>query len=68
MDGHALKNRVVLLQLEALSCILPILRCDVAGCTWHTAILMLGAFEDDLHSITFSFLCHDDCLLYLDFT
>lgn len=58
MDGHALKNRVVLLQLEAFGSIFAILRRDVTAGAGHAAFLVFSAFEDYLNAITFSFLCH----------
>ena len=39
--------------------ILSVLGRDVAGCPWHTTLLVLSALEDDLYSVSFSFLCHD---------
>ena len=69
MDRHALEDGVVLPELKTFGRILSILGRDIARGAWHTTILMLGAFEDDLYSVSFSFLCHDlSLLLYFDFT
>ena len=58
MNGHALQNRVVFLEFEALCSVLAVLCGDVTGCAGHSAGFVFGAFEDDLHAITFCFLCH----------
>ena len=59
MDGHALKDGVVLLKLETLGSVLAVLGGDVTAGAGHTTILVFGAFEDYLNAITFYFLCHD---------
>lgn len=58
MNGYALKDGVVFLKLESLGGVLAVFGGDITRSTGHTAGLMFGAFEDDLHAITFSFLCH----------
>ena len=58
MNSHLLQDGVVLLKLEALGSILPVLRCDIAGCAGQTALLHLGAFQNHLDSVAFNFLCH----------
>ena len=68
MERHTLEDGIVLSQLKTLGRILSVLGRDVAGRPWHTTLLVLGALEDDLYSISFSFLCHDLLLLYFDFT
>ena len=60
VDGHALENRVVLLQLEAFGSVLAILCRDVTASAGHAALFVFGAFEDYLNAITFRFLCHRD--------
>ena len=59
MHRHAAENGVVLLEFETFGVVLAVLRGDVARSSGQTAILHLGAFEDDLHPIAFCFLCHD---------
>lgn len=58
MYSDFLEDGVVLLQLQTLSSVLAVLGGDVTGSAGHTACLVLGAFEDDLNAISFSFLCH----------
>jgi hypothetical protein len=52
-----LQNRVVLLELEALSSILTVLRGDVTAHARHARGFVLCALHDHLDPITF--LCHD---------
>ena len=59
MYGDFLQEGVVLLELQALRSVLFVLGGDVAAHTGHTAVLLLGAFEDDLHACVFILLCHD---------
>src|SRR5690606_3267879 len=54
--SYFLQDRVVLLQFQALRIVLFVFGSDVPACTWHTAVLMLSAFQDNLHSVPF--LCH----------
>ena len=58
MNGYFLKDRIVFLQLKTLGCVLAVLSRDIARSTGHSAGLVFGAFEDYLHAISFSFLCH----------
>jgi len=58
VNRHALENRIVLLQLEALGGVLSVLRGDVAGGAGEAALLHFSAFENHLYSVAFSFLCH----------
>ena len=60
MNSHPLEVRVVLLALKAFSRVLLVLGSDISGYTWYTALSLLGALEDDLHPVTFCFLCHSD--------
>ena len=60
MNGHLLQNGIVFLQLQTFGGVLAVLGSDVTRGTGHTACLVLGAFQDNLNAITFSFLCHDD--------
>lgn len=58
MDGVALKEGVILLEFEALGGVLTVFGGDVTRHTWHAAILLLGAFEDDLYAVALCFFCH----------
>ena len=59
MKGYLLKERIILLTLQTLSCVLLVLSCDVSRDTWYTALSLLSALKDDLHPVTFCFLCHN---------
>lgn len=59
MNSHFLQEGIVLLPFETLRCILLVLGSDIARHAGHSARLLLGAFEDDLNSIAFRFLCHN---------
>ena len=59
MDRHLLQERIVLLALEAVRGVLLVLGGDVTGHTGDTAGLLLRALEDDLHPVSFRFLCHN---------
>ena len=56
VNRHALEDGIVLLQLKTFGSILTVLGSDVTRSAGHAAGLVLGAFEDDLDAITFSFL------------
>ena len=58
MYGYPLKDGVVFLKLETFCGVLAVFGGDVTAGAGHTACLMFGAFENNLHAITFSFLCH----------
>ena len=58
MYSHPLEDGVVLLQLKALRGVLAVLGGDVTAGTGHTTIFVFGALEDNLHAISFYFLCH----------
>ena len=58
VNGNSFKNRVVLLELKTLGGVFAVFGGDVTRGAGHTAGLMFGAFEDNLYSIAFSFLCH----------
>ena len=58
MNRHALENRIVLLQLEALGMVFSVLRGDVTGGAGEATLLHFSAFENHLYSVAFSFLCH----------
>ncbi len=62
MNGHALENRVELLEFEALGRVLLVFRGHVPGGPGLTAVLMLGAFHDDLYSLIFRFFRHRSVL------
>ncbi len=53
MNGHLLQDRVEIFQFETIRGILAILLGDVTGRAWQTGGFMLGAFQDDLLSVTF---------------
>ena len=58
MNSDTLEDRIVFLELKTLSGVLAVFGGDVARSAGHTARFVLGAFENYLHAITFSFLCH----------
>ncbi len=57
--GHALQNRIVLLQLKTIRGVLTVLLRYVTRSTWHATGLVLSTFENNLDAVTFRFLCHD---------
>ena len=59
MNSDLLEVRVVLLALETLGGVLLVLGSDVTGDARYAASLLLGTFEDDLHPVSFCFLCHN---------
>ena len=59
VDSHFLEDGVVLLQLQALRSVLPVLCGNVARSAGQSALLHLGAFQNHLYSVAFSFLCHN---------
>ena len=59
MNSDLLKVRVVLLTLKTLGGVLLVLGSDVAGDARYATGLLLGTLEDDLHPVSFSFLCHN---------
>ena len=63
---HSLQDRIVLLQFQSLSGVLSVLRRDVTRSTRHTTIFVFCAFQNYLHSVTFSFLCHILNLLFFN--
>ena len=69
VNSDLLQEGIVLLELQTLRGVLFILGGDVAAHAGDTASLLLSAFEDDLHSVSFYFLCHNcvyllNCLSY----
>lgn len=56
--GNLLENGIVLLQLKTLCGVLAVFGSDISRGAGHAAGLVLGALEDYLHAISFSFLCH----------
>ena len=60
MHRNLLQERIVLLELETLRRVLLVLGGDVTGHTGNAAGLLLRALEDDLHPVSFRFLCHSD--------
>ena len=59
MDSNLAQVGVVLLALEAVGSVLLVLGSDVAGDARYATGLLLGTLEDDLHPVSFSFLCHN---------
>jgi hypothetical protein len=57
--GHTFQNRIVFLQFQSFRRVLSIFRRDVTGSSRHTAVLVLGAFKNHLHSVSFRFLSHN---------
>jgi len=58
MDGHLAQIGVELLALKPFGGVLLVLGSDVPRHSGNAALLLLGALENDLHPVTFSFLCH----------
>lgn len=58
MNGNFFQCWVVLLQFDALGCILFVLGSDVAAGTGEAGSFVLGTFENHLNPV--SFLCHAD--------
>lgn len=56
MNGHTLKNWIVLLKFDTLSCVFLIFSGDVTGSSRLSTFLVLGALKDNLYSI--AFFCH----------
>ena len=65
MDGHFLQVRIVLLKLQTFGSVLFVLSSDITAHAGNTTILLLGAFQNHLHSCVFVFLCHFFILLFL---
>ena len=59
MKGHLMKVWIVFHPLKSIRRVLLVLSCDVPGHAWNTACLLLCAFKNYLHPVTFSFLCHN---------
>ena len=59
MNGNLVEVRVVLLALETLRGVLLVLGGDVTRHSRYTAFFLLSALEDDLHPVSFCFLCHN---------
>lgn len=51
-------DRVEFFQLQSFRRIFPVLLRDVTRCAGQTAGFMLGAFQDNLQAVAFTFLCH----------
>lgn len=58
MNGHALQNRIVFLQLNSIGRIFAVLGGDVAARSGHAGCFVLGTLENNLNSI--AFFCHCD--------
>ena len=59
VNGHAFQIGVVFLELQTLSGVLAVLGRDVTADAGNASALLLGALQNDLHAITFCFLCHN---------
>jgi len=59
VNGHAFQIRIVLLELQTLGGVLAVLGRDVTADAGNAGALLLGALEDDLDAVAFSFLCHN---------
>ena len=59
MYGHSLQNGVVLLQFKSLRCVLTVFGSNVTRCSGESTLFHLCAFKDNLHSVSFYFLCHN---------
>ena len=62
MNSDFLEERIVLPALKTVGSVLLVLGRDVAAHSGNAALFLLCAFEDDLHPVTFSFLCHDSII------
>ena len=58
MNSNLLQEGIVLATLEPVGSVFLVLGGNVTGHSGNTALFLLGAFEDDLHPVSFSFLCH----------
>ena len=58
MDRDLAEVRVELLALEAVRSVLLVLGGNVTGHAGHAAGFLLRALKDDLHPVSFCFLCH----------
>ena len=56
MEGHSLKDRVILHQLQTVGSVLLVLHGVVSRSAGHAAGLVLSAFENDFHACIFLFL------------
>jgi len=59
MNSDFLEVGIVFPALETVGSVLLILGSDVAAHSRNTALFLLCALEDDLHPVSFSFLCHN---------
>ena len=59
MNSDFLEVGVVLPALETVGGVLLVLGSDVAAHSGNAALFLLSAFKDDLHPVTFGFLCHN---------
>ena len=65
VNRHALQVRIVFLELQTLGGVLAVLGRDVTADAGNASTLLLGALENDLHAITFCFLCHNTVAPFL---
>ena len=59
MKSHLVEVWVIFHTLKTLCCVLLVLGSNVPGNSRYTAFFLLGALQDDLHPVSFSFLCHN---------
>ena len=59
MNRHLVEVGIVFLPLKTLGSILFVLGGNVTRHSRYTALFLLGALQDDLHPVSFCFLCHN---------
>ena len=59
MNSDLVEIRIVFLTLQTVRGVLLVLGGDVPGHSGYSASFLLGALENDLHPVSFSFLCHN---------
>ena len=59
MKSHLVEVWVVFHTLKTVRGVLLVLGGDIPGHSRDTALLLLSALQDDLHPVSFSFLCHN---------
>ena len=58
MNSYFLEERIIFLQFQTFRGVFLVLCRDITRHTRHTTGFLLGAFQYDLYSCVFIFLCH----------